>query len=258
MGAAMQDHVIGATGPQGTDRILIQADALEAARGLEPGSVDLIYLDPPFASGRIHQARQAAFRDVWDSLDEYLAWLVPILGASRDCLSDSGSLYVHLDWRASHYVKVELDRIFGRDCFLNHIVWLYGLGGSSPRYWPRKHDDILWYSRRPGGHYFEPVKVPARSRRMRGQSKKMPDFWDVPALNNMAAERLGYPTQKPEALLQLIIESSCPPGGLVADFFAGSGTTCAVAQKLGRRYFGSDLSLDAVALARTRLGAPTL
>lgn len=237
---------------------LERADALDAASSLPEGSVDLIYLDPPFYSGRTHQADKGSFRDVWKDLDSYLAWLAPVLEASRRCLAPSGSMYVHLDWHASHYVKVELDRLFGRDCFLNHIVWLYGLGGSSPRYWPRKHDDLLWYARTPGGHYFEPVCVPARSARMRGQDKKMPDFWDVPALNNMASERVGYPTQKPEALLELVVRSSCPPGGLVADFFVGSGTTCVVASKLGRRYFGSDVSELALDLARQRVAKADL
>lgn len=230
-------------------------DALEVARSLLSGSVDLVYLDPPFCSGRTHRGGAgSSFRDVWEGgLEAYLEWLQPILVESRRCLAPSGSLYVHLDWNAVHYVKVALDGLFGRDCFLNHVVWLYGLGGSSPRYWPRKHDDILWYGRTPDGHYFLPIQVPATSQRMKGQTKKAPDFWDIPTLNNMALERVGYPTQKPEALLERIVASSCPPGGLVADFFVGSGTSCVVARKLGRRWFGSDASPDAITVAKRRL-----
>ncbi|MBU6427924.1 MAG: site-specific DNA-methyltransferase [Cyanobacteria bacterium REEB65] len=236
------------------DEALLEGDALAVARLLPEASVDLVYLDPPFFTGRTHRSGDRSFCDTWGDLDNYLTWLAPILAESRRCLSPTGSMYVHLDWHACHYVKVELDRLFGRDCFLNHIAWLYGLGGSSPRYWPRKHDDLLWYSREPDGHYFDPVMVPARSQRMRGQDKKMPDYWNIPTLNNMASERIGYPTQKPEALLELIVASSCPPGGRVADFFVGSGTSCAVARRLGRRFLGSDLSPQAVAMSCERLG----
>lgn len=279
--------------PGGRDRLIL-GDALEVARSLPPSSLDLIYLDPPFGSGRTHSAPEPAHRkrgmasggsalgargacgagrdsvvgegddvapahefdDRWDDgLDGYLAWLFPLLEACRTLLKPTGSLYLHLDWRACHYAKVELDRLFGRACFLNHIVWLYGLGGSSRRYWPRKHDDILWYARNPGAHYFEPVMVPATSQRMRGLDKKAPDYWDIPALNNMATERVGYPTQKPEALLERIIASSCPPGGSVADFCAGSGTTPAVARRLGRRWIASDISERAIAVIEARLAA---
>ena len=133
--------------------------------------------------------------------------------------------------------------------------WLYGLGGSSKRRWPRKHDTLLWYAREPGRQWFEAARVPATSRRMRGLTKKAPDWWDIPALNNMAKERLGYPTQKPEALLTRIVESSCPPGGVVADLCCGSGTTAAVAHETGRAWVAGDVSREAVALTRKRLRA---
>jgi DNA modification methylase len=243
---------------------VIQGDAREVVLSLPESSLDLVYIDPPFASGRTHRApgrngdgdTVRSFDDSWDDgLEGYLAWFTPVLEAVHGRLKPTGSLYVHLDWRVCHYVKVELDRIFGRACFLNHIVWLYGLGGSSPRYWPRKHDDILWYSRTPDGHFFEPVMVPATSQRMKGQNKKAPDYWDIPTLNNMAAERVGYPTQKPEALLARIIASSSPPGGVVADFFCGSGTTAVAARRLGRRWIASDVSPEAIAITRSRLEA---
>jgi DNA modification methylase len=234
---------------------LIQGDCLDVARALDPASIDLVYVDPPFFSGREQRGRAGtAFADRWDGgLEDYLVWLRPRLEAVRGLLKETGSLYVHLDWHAVHYVKVELDRIFGYRNFLNEVVWLYGLGGSSSRYWPRKHDNILWYARRRGRHWFEAARVPATSQRMKGRTKKAPDYWHIPALNNMARERLGYPTQKPEALLRRIVESSCPPGGTVADFFCGAGTTLAVAAKCGRRWVGCDVSEEAIAVTRKRL-----
>jgi DNA modification methylase len=235
--------------------LLIHGDCLQAAAGLAQGSVDLVYLDPPFFTGRDRgTGGQVGFADRWPGgLRSYLRWLTPRLEAAARLMSETGSMYVHLDWHAVHYVKVELDRMLGYESFLNEVIWLYGLGGSSPRYWPRKHDNILWYAREPGRHYFEAARVPATSRRMAGQTKKAPDYWDIPALNNMSRERRAYPTQKPEALLERIVESSCPPGGVVADLFCGSGTTAAVAQRTGRRWIACDASGEAVALTRERV-----
>jgi len=239
---------------------LLQGDALEVTRALDPDSVDLVYLDPPFFTGRrLVGAKRggrkaAAFADQWHGdLDAYLAWLELRCAALREVLAPTGSIYVHLDWHAVHYAKVMLDRVFGQDAFLNEIVWLYGLGGSSPRRWPRKHDTLLWYARGPDGQYFQAPRIPATSARMRGLTKKAPDWWNIPSLNNMAKERLGYPTQKPEALLERIVVSSSPPGGLVFDPCCGSGTTAAVAERTGRRWIASDLSPDAVRVTHERL-----
>ncbi len=236
---------------------LVQGDCLDVMRTLEPASIDLIYVDPPFFTGKEQRGRDAvSFNDSWPGgLRDYLGWLVPRIEAMRALLKPSGSIYVHLDWHAVHYVKVEMDRIFGYNHFLNEIVWLYGLGGSSARYWPRKHDTILWYARERGQHFFEAARVPATSQRMKGRTKKAPDYWDIPALNNMARERLGYPTQKPEALLERIVTSSAPDDGLVADFFCGAGTTLAVAARTNRRWFGCDESAEAVEITRNRLKA---
>jgi adenine-specific DNA-methyltransferase len=239
--------------PRGVAR-LVRGDCLSLARGLPPASIDLIYADPPFFTGRTQGLGRATFADDWEGLRDYLDWLTLRLEAMRSLLKPTGSLYVHLDWHAVHYVKVELDRIFGYDHFLNEIVWLYGLGGSSARYWPRKHDTLLWYARERGRHHFEAARVPARSRRMRGLTKKAPDWWDIPALNNMAAERLGYPTQKPEALLERIVRAASLPGSRVLDPMCGSGTTLAVAARLGRRYAGIDASPVAFGIAARRLG----
>ena len=234
---------------------LLLGDWLKTVGTLAPGSVDLAYVDPPFFTGRAQRGPTThVYDDVWDGgLDAYLAWIEPRLAALREVLTETGSLYVHLDWHAVHYVKVMLDRLFGYDHFLNEIVWLYGLGGSSKRRWPRKHDTILWYARSAGRQWFEAARIPATSRRMEGMSKKAPDWWNLPALNNMARERTGYPTQKPLALLERIVTSSCPPGGVVFDPCCGSGTTPAAAHAQGRAFIAADLSTQAVAVTRRRL-----
>ncbi|NQT34937.1 site-specific DNA-methyltransferase [bacterium] len=183
----------------------------------------------------------------------YLLMMAPRIVELRRTLKHSGSIYIHCDQRASAYLKLLMDAVFGAENFLNCIVWCYGLGGSSPRYWPRKHDDILWYSREQNGHYFEAVQIPATSQKMKGQFKKAPDFWNIPTINNMAHERVGYPTQKPEALLARIIESSSCKGDIVLDPFCGCGTTLVVAQALSRKWIGIDSSEKAVELVKKRL-----
>jgi adenine-specific DNA-methyltransferase len=239
---------------------LIWGDNLHVMRQLPSESIDLIYIDPPFFSGRQYnvifgdQNEVRSFNDIWEGgMPGYLVWLNARLYEMKRLLKKTGSIYVHCDWHASHYIKVEMDKIFGYENFLNEIIWCYGLGGSSSRYWPRKHDVILWYSRTPNGHHFVPEKVPATSQRMAGELKKAPDYWDIPTINNMAKERIGYPTQKPEKLLERIIRSSCPEEGIVADFFCGGGTTPAVAQRLGRRWIACDQSRVAIAVTADRL-----
>jgi DNA modification methylase len=249
--------------PHGIGGELYEGDCLDLMRALVPGTVDLAYADPPFFSGRDYadaRSGAAAFSDVWPHLDAYLGWLRERLVELARVLAPAGSLFLHCDWHAGHYLKVELDRILGYGGvadgpgFKNEIVWAYGLGGSSARYLPRKHDTILWYTRGPG-HHFEAPLVPARSRRMRGQLKKLGDVWEIPSLNNMAAERTGYPTQKPEALLERLLLAASRPGDLVLDPFCGSGTLPAVAARLGRRFIACDVSPAATDLTRRRLTA---
>ncbi len=239
----------------GLENRLVQADALDLARSLPAGSVDLVYLDPPFFTGRTQRGRGTqAFTDQWaDGMDGYLTWLEARLLALRAALAPTGSIYVHLDWHAVHYVKVLMDRLFGYDQFLNEVVWLYGLGGSSHRRWPRKHDTLLWYAREAGAQWFEAARIPATSQRLAGQTKKAPDWWDIPALNNMAKERTGYPTQKPLALLERIVTSSCPPGGTVLDPCCGSGTTAVAAAAAGRHFIVGDEAPAAIEVTASRL-----
>lgn len=141
------------------------------------------------------------------------------------------------------------------DRFVNHLIWSYGLGGSSPRHFSRKHDDILWYAPDPARCHFTPPRTPATSARMKGLSKKMTDVLLIPSINNMAAERTGYPTQKPLALLNLLVQACCPPRGTVCDPCCGSGTTLVAARVSRRTPIGCDISPAAVGLASRRLAA---
>jgi DNA modification methylase len=206
------------------------------------------------SGGKVASALKA-LRTLLDRSDlmAYLVMMAPRLVELRRVLKPTGSIYLHCDQNASHYLKVVMDVIFGSDNFLNDVVWLYGLGGSSTRYWPRKHDDLLWYSKSPNRHYFEADTVPATSRRMAGAQKKATDYWDIPSINNMAKERIGFPTQKPLALLERIVRSSSPSDGVVLDPFCGCGTTVEAAERLGRTWVGIDVSYLAVDIIENRL-----
>ncbi|MSR41424.1 MAG: site-specific DNA-methyltransferase [Phycisphaerales bacterium] len=227
-------------------------DCIDLITTLAPASIDFIYLDPPFNTGRTHKAARGAFRDVFAGVDGYIAFLKPRIECMQRVLKPEGSILVHCDWHASHRVRVLLDEVFGSERFLNHLIWQYGLGGSSPRVFARKHDDLLWYAKGTKWH-FTPPRVPATSRRMLGQTKKATDVLDIPSINNMSKERCGWPTQKPLALLEMLVEACCPLGGTVLDPFCGSGTTLVAAQSLGRDAIGFDISKDAVALTKSRL-----
>lgn len=245
------------------DGVIACADWLAFARKLPPASVDLLYADPPFNTGRAQRTPPAAARagrnidsaydDAWPSVQDWLAWLRERLEATLPALKPSASVLLHVDWRTCHHARFLLDDLLGPDRFVNHLVWSYGLGGSSPRRFARKHDDILFYCLDPDLYWFDPPRVPATSRRMAGLEKKATDVLDVPALNNMAAERTGYPTQKPLALLNLLVRACCPPEGLVLDPCCGSGTTLVAALCAGRRATGCDISTAAVEIATARL-----
>ncbi len=232
---------------------VIQCDWLDAIADLDDASIDLIYADPPFNTGQTQAARAGAYQDAWATTDDWVAWLRERINATRPKLRPTASILIHTDWRTSHRVRVLLDELLGEDRFVNHLIWRYGLGGSSPRRFARKHDDILFYCLNPNAYYFEPPMVPATSNRMKGQLKKATDVLDIPTLNNMASERVGYPTQKPLALLELLISACCPPGGTVLDPCCGSGTTLVAAKNLSRHALGFDQSPDACAITRDRL-----
>jgi DNA modification methylase len=219
---------------------VIRGDCLTVLRGLAPGTVDLAYLDPPFNTGRTLSAANAAYGDTWPSLKAYLAFLRPRLEAVHRALKPAGSILLHCDWRCSHHLRLMLDELFGVEGFVNHLIWTYGLGGSSPRRFARKHDDVLYYAKG-SDYFFEPPLVPATSNRMKGQLKK----------------RTGYPTQKPLALLSLLVNACCPPGGTVLDPFCGSGTTLVAAAESGRRFLGIDINPDAVRISQRRVTGST-
>jgi site-specific DNA-methyltransferase (adenine-specific) len=235
------------------DDSIIHADCLDVLRDLPPVCVDLVYLDPPFNTGVVKSGANGTFGDRWANVGDYVAFLRPRIAEMHRALKPTGSILLHCDWRTCHHLRALLEEIFGPENFVNHVIWSYGLGGSSPRRFARKHDDILFYGRS-SGYHFNPPMVPATSVRMKGKRKKATDVIEIPAINNMAAERVGYPTQKPLALLELLVRACSPPGGLVLDPFCGSGTTLVAAQALGRRFLGVDSGADAVAVSSKRCG----
>lgn len=243
------------------------------------GKVDLIYIDPPFDSKADYRTKitlpgttidqkptvleQFAYSDTWsDGTASYLAMLVPRLVLMRELLADTGAIYVHIDWHVGHYVKLALDEVFGRENLINEVIWWYNSGGGTRRRFGRKHDTIFYYGKSSDRSYFDEdsARVPysaviAESRRdmFSDKGKLAPDVWDISRPPNHSKEWLGYATQKPSALLERIIEVSCPPGGLVADFFVGSGTTASVAERLGRRWIASDIGKPGIMISRKRL-----
>lgn len=223
--------------------------------------VDCVYIDPPFDTSRNHgilwgdRGEEVVFKDRHKGgVEHYMFLMEPILRECHRVLKDTGSFYLHCDYRANAEFRKLLNKIFGRKNFQNEIIWHYGLGGSSPKRWARKHDTIFFYSK--GKEWnFDPVMIPATSQRMKGELKKSDDVWDIPSINNMSKERLGYPTQKPESLLELIIEASSNEGDIILDPMAGGGTTPAVAQRLKRRWIAIDASeVACVMYMKPRLG----
>ncbi len=244
---------------------LYQGDMLDVALLLPPESFRLIYLDPPFLTGRerVGSKPEYAYND-GGSLDTYLPWLEQRLIAVKKLLLPDGSLILHLDWRTSHHARVMLDRIFGMNRFINEIIWHYTGGGRSKSRFSCKHDTLLWYARNDNPYFdIEAVRVPykpasgyakggikaASGRHYQPNPSGTPvdDVWDIPIINPLASERVGYPTQKPLRLLDRLISALSAPGELVGDFCCGSGTTLVSAQKLTRRWVGADVSPAAIA-----------
>ncbi len=241
------------------------SDWLHAAEAVANVSVDFLYADPPFNTGstqrtppnakKLARHAEAAYDDSFGSAQDFIAWLRARLLASIPLIKPTGLICIHVDWRTSHHVRLLLDELLGADRFVNHLIWSYGLGGSSPRRFARKHDDLLLYCLEPERYWFEPPRVAATSNKMRGQTKKATDVLDIPSINNMAKERTGYPTQKPLALLELLVRACCPPCGVVLDPCCGSGTTIVAAAMAGRTGIGLDISAAAVRVVRARLAA---
>ena len=273
-------------GRSGVADRLVQGDAADEAARAADGSLDAIYIDPPFGTGTQRTGREAgqAYVDRADDPEAFVAWLAPILAHARRALAAHGSLFVHLDYRAVHYVKVALDRLFGRARFVNEIVWCYAVGGKSRKGFARKHDTILWYARgddwafypdavrvpRRGGSHMRVVvdadgaPVQEKTDRKTGRVYRYPvaagkipeDWWtDRETLNHSDRERTGWPAQKPERLVERILAAVTRPGDRVADWFAGSGTTAVVAQRLGRGFTAVDREPAAIDTCSKRLQA---
>jgi site-specific DNA-methyltransferase (adenine-specific) len=268
-----------------SDNLVVLGDNLEVAAQLPDDSFRLIYLDPPFNTGR-KQSRQTltttravggsrvgfkgqtydtvkgTLYSYNDDFADYWEFLEPRLEQAWRLLDDRGTLYLHLDYREVHYAKVALDALFGRDSFLNEIIWAYDYGAKSSGRWPAKHDTILVYVKNPKNYFFdnatvdrEPYMAPGLVNAEKAARGKLPtDVWWHTIVSTNGKERTGYATQKPEGVLRRIVAASSAEGDWVLDFFAGSGTTASVAAKLGRRFVVVDQSPDAVAIMRARLG----
>lgn len=268
--------------------VLYRGDNLEQLVDFPSDCVDLIYLDPPFFSNKNYEviwgdeAEVRSFEDRWEGgIQVYVDWLRDRMLHLHRVLKPTGTLYLHCDWHAGHYLKQMVDEVFGYHRFLNELIWCYETGGRATSSFPRKHDTILRYGKtketkfnydaialprdfstmhepvhidEDGREYQRNIKGGKEYRYYRDQGVLPNDWWvDIQALNPAAKERLGYPTQKPETLLERIILASSDPGDLVLDPFCGCGTTVAVAERLKRKWIGIDISPTAVRLMKRRV-----
>ena len=269
-----------------SEDLVLLGDNLELLPELDDGIFQVAYLDPPFNTGRVQRRRTLATVNAdegdrtgfqgrryatsvlaessyADEFDDYLGFLEPRLLEVRRLLCGSGTLYLHIDYREAHYVKLLLDGLFGRDCFLNEIIWAYDYGARPRRRWPAKHDTILVYVKDPDRYWFdaeaverEPYMAPGLVTAEKAARGKLPtDVWWHTIVSPTGKEKTGYPTQKPEGILRRIVQASSKPGDWCLDCFAGSGTLGAVAATLGRRFVLIDSNPEAVAVARRRVAA---
>ena len=269
------------------DDLVILGDNAPVLTSLPDSRFDLIYMDPPFNTGRAQARRTLEVRadaagnrvgfqgrryssrllgtlSYDDEFGDYLAFLEPRLTRARELLAPHGTLYFHIDYREAHYCKLLLDEIFGRDAFLNELIWAYDYGAKPRRRWPAKHDTILVYVRTPGGHHFdadaverEPYMAPGLVGAEKAARGKRPtDVWFHTIVPTNGHEKTGYPTQKPEGVLRRLVAASSRPDGWCLDPFAGSGTLGAVCRALGRRFVLIDESPSAAEVMRARLTEP--
>jgi site-specific DNA-methyltransferase (adenine-specific) len=259
-------------------------DNLNVLRSLADESIDLVYIDPPFNTGKIQSRTQLktqidtqgdrngfqgkrystlklGSKSFMDMFDDFLAFLEPRLVETRRILKPQGSLYFHIDYREVHYCKVLLDQLFGRESFINEIIWAYDYGARTKKKWPPKHDNILWYAKNPAQYTFNidqieriPYMAPGLVGPEKAKRGKLPtDTWWHTIVPTNGREKTGYPTQKPEGILKRIIAASSNPGEMVLDFFAGSGTTGIVCHQLGRNFILVDNNLQAMETMAKRL-----
>ncbi len=258
-------------------------DNLPNLRALPSGSIGLIYIDPPFNTGhsqsrkelktvadengdrvgfqgRSYRTTQIGEKAYRDSFDDYLGFLEPRLREAYRVLKSNGSLYFHIDYREVHYCKILLDQIFGRESFLNEIIWAYDYGARSKKKWPAKHDNILWYAKNPDDYSFNfeqldriPYLAPGLVGKEKAERGKTPtDTWWHTIVPTNGKEKTGYPTQKPLGIIRRIIRASSQPGDVVLDFFAGSGTTGVACLENNRPFILMDNNLQSIQVMAER------
>ncbi len=251
---------------------------------LPRGMFRLIYIDPPFNTGRVQKrdrfkatANEEGNRvgfggrtysiekvespEYQDTFDDFISYIEPRIREAYRLLADDGSFFLHLDYREIHYAKVLCDTIFGRDSFINEIIWAYDYGARSKNKWPSKHDNILWYAKNPEQYIFnfdEMDRIPYMAPGLVGPEKaekgKTPtDVWWMTIVPTNGSEKTGYPTQKPLKLLERIIKIHSEPSDWVLDFFGGSGTTAEAAARLGRKFITVDQNPEAIKIMSQRL-----
>lgn len=266
------------------ENTIYKGDNLPVLKTLPDASIQLIYIDPPFNTGREQQRAKVTTRrsdkgdrigfkgeryetvkstilSYDDQFANYWGFLEPRLEEAFRLLTQSGTLYLHLDYREAHYAKVLLDALFGPECFLNEIIWAYDYGGKSKSRWPSKHDTILVYVKDPDSYYFnsesvdrEPYMAPGLVTPEKIERGKLPtDVWWHTIVSPTGKEKTGYPTQKPVGVLRRIIQASSREGDMVLDFFAGSGTTGFVAHELGRNFILVDQNPESIDVIKNRL-----
>ena len=262
---------------------VIQGDNLSVLKSIPSESIQLIYVDPPFNTGRVQSrgsskttrtetGNRIGFKgqryDIVketilsydDEFKDYWGFLEPRLEEAWRLLNETGTLYLHLDYREAHYAKVLLDALFGRECFLNEIIWAYDYGGKAKSRWPSKHDTILVYVKNPDKYYFnnesvdrEPYMAPGLVTPEKVAKGKLPtDVWWHTIVSPTGKEKTGYPTQKPLGILRRVIQASSQEGDLVLDFFAGSGTTGAAVAELGRHFIMVDQNAESIEVMKQR------
>jgi len=256
---------------------LICGDNLEELAKLPKESVDLIYIDPPFFTNKKYEvvwkdeAEIRSYKDRWEGgIEVFINWLKPRVKAMYEVLKPTGSFYIHCDWHANAHIRIMLDEIFGKENFQNEIIWVYRTGGATKKRWSRKHDNIYFYTKT-NNYLFNQQKEKSYMGVDYSTGNKnvvlyddndglgkytlvnAKDWWEISMLATSSKERVGYPTQKPGKLLEKIIKASSNENDVVADFFCGCGTTIAVAQQLGRRWVGIDISPTAIKIIQKRL-----
>jgi site-specific DNA-methyltransferase (adenine-specific) len=268
---------------------IFSAENMDVLPLLPDASFQLIYIDPPFNTGKIqarktiqtspskdgdrtgfqgrrYKTRLLAESSYRDSFDDYLAFLAPRLEEAHRLLRPDGTLYFHIDYREAHYCKLLLDEIFGREGFLNELIWAYDYGARAKRRWPSKHDTIFVYAKDPAVCFFdseavdrEPYMAPGLVTAEKAARGKLPtDVWWHTIVPTNGYEKTGYPTQKPEGILRRIVQASTRSGDWCLDFFAGSGTLGAVAAKLERHYVLIDSNQQAIGIMQNRLAAAVI